>query len=520
MARDNFSAKVIERLRSRVAHRCSNPDCRVVTIAPDSSPDGTVNIGVAAHIHAASPGGPRYCALMTKHERTAIGNGIWLCAGCAIKIDRDVLLHTPETLRQWKQQAEAQAMFQIGKALPREEDARDQVYMALARHPIAFAPTAIQNVHAASSQVLENLDPRFHVETSYVNCTTHFTLRAKEHVPLSLKVDGAAKERWKSQISALLDHGETARLSTEGVKLLGSPLFESVLNPEKLTGGQITFEPQSTKTVAKLSLIDEQIHQRTPLDDITGLISFGRKSLTFKGTGYSDLLALTINVPTPRESVIDAGFTIETDLERWVGGNVQTLPYFDKLADLYRRIGQGWTIEVQLEIEGSSLLRGRIKLDETNSFLAITHNILEYTNRARKLAARLKKNIIFQLTPPFTAEDHQILAETVTILDGKETLGAEHVNNITCSLTATNGCENIHSLIKQDTPSVVAIVQPIIEPIIVFGQAVNLPELKTTLNGVKAKILDNLTEIKEGDAVRIEWVPSENFSLERHFEGL
>ena len=58
-SRDNFRAPVIKTLRERVATRCSNPNCRVATFAP-SGEDGVSNIGIAAHIHAASKGGPRY----------------------------------------------------------------------------------------------------------------------------------------------------------------------------------------------------------------------------------------------------------------------------------------------------------------------------------------------------------------------------------------------------------------------------------------------------------------------------
>lgn len=53
LARDNFSKAIIETLKARVAHRCSNPDCRVPTSAPSSN-DKVNSIGIAAHICAAS----------------------------------------------------------------------------------------------------------------------------------------------------------------------------------------------------------------------------------------------------------------------------------------------------------------------------------------------------------------------------------------------------------------------------------------------------------------------------------
>ena len=119
MARDNFTKGDIERLRLRVAHRCSNPDCRVPTVAPGSLSDAVTSIGVAAHVHAASPGGPRYVLEMSRQTRSSIDNAIWLCSGCSIKIDRDVVEYSAETLREWKASAEDQARRDARRASAR-----------------------------------------------------------------------------------------------------------------------------------------------------------------------------------------------------------------------------------------------------------------------------------------------------------------------------------------------------------------------------------------------------------------
>jgi ribosomal protein L37AE/L43A len=49
------------------------------------------NIGVAAHISGAAPGGPRYDASMSSEARKSINNGIWLCANCARLVDGDAV---------------------------------------------------------------------------------------------------------------------------------------------------------------------------------------------------------------------------------------------------------------------------------------------------------------------------------------------------------------------------------------------------------------------------------------------
>ncbi len=60
MARDDFSKGVRDKAAARVGLRCSNPNCQKLTSGPAVDPARAINIGEAAHITAASPGGPRY----------------------------------------------------------------------------------------------------------------------------------------------------------------------------------------------------------------------------------------------------------------------------------------------------------------------------------------------------------------------------------------------------------------------------------------------------------------------------
>lgn len=104
--RDNFSSKTVQILAQRVNGICSK--CFVGTTGPSS--DGKViNNGVAAHICAAAPGGPRYDPNMTKEERSSQDNGIWLCSNCSKIIDRDPKRYTVEILKEMKKNAEERA---------------------------------------------------------------------------------------------------------------------------------------------------------------------------------------------------------------------------------------------------------------------------------------------------------------------------------------------------------------------------------------------------------------------------
>ena len=96
-------------LTQRAAGRCSNPECGAVTSGPGLDPDSVVNVGVAAHITAASPGGPRYDPALTSAERIAALNGIWLCQTCSKLVDTDTARYTADVLQQWKTRAEGRA---------------------------------------------------------------------------------------------------------------------------------------------------------------------------------------------------------------------------------------------------------------------------------------------------------------------------------------------------------------------------------------------------------------------------
>ena len=111
--RDDFKLPIARGLAQRVGYRCSNPDCRRDTSGPASTGGNAVNIGVAAHITAASSGGPRFDPHLSSAQRSAIDNGIWLCQFCAKLIDSDETRFTKRVLIDWKASAELQAKLRL-----------------------------------------------------------------------------------------------------------------------------------------------------------------------------------------------------------------------------------------------------------------------------------------------------------------------------------------------------------------------------------------------------------------------
>ena len=153
LQRDNFSEPTKRLLAQRVGYRCSNPQCRTLTIG-SSSTGGRVRLGVASHICAASRGGPRYDLTMTPALRAHANNGIWLCQQCGKLIDSDKM-YTPDMLHTWRRRSEAATVreMQTGKivipaeAVPMLED-MDGNAIALAQP--AADPALPARIHAAS----------------------------------------------------------------------------------------------------------------------------------------------------------------------------------------------------------------------------------------------------------------------------------------------------------------------------------------------------------------------------------
>lgn len=82
----------------------TNPTCRTLTLAGASTDKSkTTNIGIAAHITAASENGPRYDSKITSEQRKSIANAIFLSENCASLIDKNKGIDFPVAMLQgWK----------------------------------------------------------------------------------------------------------------------------------------------------------------------------------------------------------------------------------------------------------------------------------------------------------------------------------------------------------------------------------------------------------------------------------
>jgi hypothetical protein len=128
--RDDFTTRIKKRLAERVANHCSNPECQQTTSGPQEDPEKSINVGVAAHITAASENGPRFDPSLTPEQRQSIKNGIWLCQTCAKLIDNDQIRYNVDTIRKWKKITEENTSRKL-EAHGKDKEDPDEVFKEL-----------------------------------------------------------------------------------------------------------------------------------------------------------------------------------------------------------------------------------------------------------------------------------------------------------------------------------------------------------------------------------------------------
>ena len=504
MARDNFTQKVINDLRNRVGLRCSNPDCRVPTIAPSN------NIGQAAHICAASSGGPRYDKSMTTEERKSINNAIWLCANHATEIDRNPDAFPVELLYRWKQEAEELATKELGKKLPSDSDAIDMVSSALTGLPTTFLPTAISNIHLATKKSLEELDSRFLVTTSHINNLTSFEIQAKEKVVLSMNVHNAYAKEFNQKYRKLLEEGKDFKIDAMAINFKGSKLFEEI---DSYREGQFSLTTSKQKAIQKLWIMDKKTKSIESFDDIVGEIAFGSKFFRFEGTTFDGLVYF--NYQHSLDTRVNNGvINMGISFEKWNDIEINKLPYFRKIFLLFLKISQKWDMYTSLEIYGEKVFTSieiDINIDSMSCYL-------QYINRCRIIANYLNVKIPFVAEADYTREEHIELAKVANIIEKKEIL---YKNDLKCNphLTFKAG-QNISKtfMTEKEQSYEIKFVEVANTKIKIFNKYLSLPNKIIFYKSVCISFNKDVTLITEGEEIKAELIPQEDFEYRIEFE--
>jgi hypothetical protein len=143
--RAEFLSSTVRHLARSVNYHCSI--CDAPTAGPASRGGKSYTLGDAAHIYAASPGGPRPGRHLSTKDLQDYKNGIWLCVVCAREVDQNRYAWPPQRLRRTKKEAERRAADALkrsrnnGALLPRLE------------YPIRWEPPAPNEIKAGAENL-------------------------------------------------------------------------------------------------------------------------------------------------------------------------------------------------------------------------------------------------------------------------------------------------------------------------------------------------------------------------------
>lgn len=236
--RDDFSAEVKRTIAARVGNHCSNPGCDKQTSGPQIDPTKALNVGVAAHITAASAGGPRYDPLLTSEERRDAKNAIWLCQNCAKLVDNDPIRFSVGELRGWKEQAEATALLRVTRS----------------KEPAAPSPKDLPAADPDLKRFLEYLRGRPKAQRQEEK-EGRFQKRYDQKLDGRLEISLRVKNNWDSEESTILKETFTE-------KATGGEAVEVITRIFNERGRLlIVGNPGSGKTVLLLKLAINLLHR-------------------------------------------------------------------------------------------------------------------------------------------------------------------------------------------------------------------------------------------------------------------
>lgn len=507
MPRDDFPKTTINLLRKRAAGHCSNPDCQVATEGPGKDPDVAITTGIAAHIKAASPGGPRYDPGMTKAQRQSHENGIWLCAGCATRIDRDVSGHPVDLLIGWRSQAEDWACSQINRRPAREKDAVALLAGALSGSPASLSPTAIKNVHLATSQALERLDTRFHVTSTFDGEATKFTLNVKEPVDIRFNVPIADSPEWNKQLSALREYGEVATLPIASVTVLGSPLIQAVLDDGARSGGKLRFSPPSHLMSVTLIARDSEGRSKRLVRGKGELVA-GLSTMTFRASLFDGIVSFSLK-RSLAPGAAEGTFTLGTDLLGWGGQDVRDLSELDEFNEFADGLSSAHEVDAQLHKGGSMIFGGVMKTRDFDLPGDGIQAFLRHTLAVREIAIGLGTCIRVALGPCSKSESAKV-KEVADIVSGRRVLVASDLSSNPRCAVEIDDQSAFNQLVNTNQPVTIRYVAQESSRLRVFDQDVELPPLEVTLESTRANVI-GATPTERGKLVDIEWLQEPGF---------
>ncbi|MBI1891717.1 MAG: hypothetical protein HYS18_13785 [Burkholderiales bacterium] len=510
--RDNFSPKITKELERRVNGRCSNPTHRVPTSGPSSKVESSNSIGIAAHITAASPGGPRYDASLTQEERKHINNAIWLCSNCATLIDKDPKTYPVELLQQWKKSAELEAQEEMGQ-IPVSRKTHEQLQaLVFGDLPFKRAPDAVSNIcHLVASKYKE-LDPRFDVEIGYQDGKTICTFSATEPVSFAANIANEFALEFREKFNDLISHGKDLEIDAKAITLTGSKLFE-------LTNNQATKFVLSTNlrknAVTKIEVLDDEGILEFSLDDVLGELVGGKKSVTFSGSTYQGLIAIEFTYEFGESSSENCTISTEIDFSSWNTKTLLTLPYFEKIYKYYDALFHGKSIGLRLEIDGEKVISGNGADFADEDHVGRVYSLLRYIRNVRAILKFIGTDVPYAENIRLSLNDVEDVEYFYNLLIEHKQMRGEQLGTVSFTVIPHIGevvQSSIMSLMSGEA-NAIRIEQSFGQPLNLYGTKITLPRIAISYSRMRAQDPINLTQVIPGEAISMKLIPLEDCAM-------
>lgn len=437
--RHDFPESVKRKLRENVANLCSNPDCRALTAAAKTNDDALCNIGVAAHICAAAPGGPRYKPDQCESERKSYENGIWLCTTCSRLIDVDETAYTEKLLLNWKHIALDYARRSLGKQLlPKDEIDRrafDKAISHIAGNDFGFLSSAPSKVVAFIDDKLSQLDSRFSVQTDVIGGVVNSRIKAvSSDASFNLSMSKNEGLTFEKKLNYMAETGEPVRISTESFKVTGSKLFEELLNP--IQEGELILQPAAKKVIIDVYAMSDR--EKVFLGSFKGKQMILRGGVKFEALAFNKLLSINAFFKVTSKESLVATVTFNIDTSIWDGKDIKKLPFFNKLLMAKDILLSGGGLTIGVDFNGEHTTEA-LALDfqnkELSDYFKSFGEILKIVDCCKALSSRysLKDSTFgdFHLSQV----EYQNLVSMYDLLLADEIISGEDIEPITIPVT-------------------------------------------------------------------------------------
>lgn len=395
LKRHDFPRKTILLLKNRAGDVCCKPDCRVHTAGSSSLNEKAVSIGVAAHICAASPGGPRYDPSMSEEQRTSYDNGIWLCQTCSRLIDVDEGRFSVELLQTWKREAEEYSLKRVGQKSITEHERDKEVRAAYGQGVLeqatgsVIAGDSISKVIKGYEKNLSELDERFLITVDKASAShTIHRIEAKPGYNPTINLLVRNTDSMDS-LRRLQEFGESVQLDGDSFKFEGSKLFDILPHGR----GYLSISGKHEKIETYILFRSDSSGDDYELACFDSNMTVGSKGVSINGSGLSGLFTLKATATQDEGTRLNANYSIEP----WLGKRLDKLAYFPKLlkAKTFLEKHPDARLAIEFHYQGQPIIFDSIKYNHT-AFKEGFIEIISIIYYCRTIAENFPGSLIFK----------------------------------------------------------------------------------------------------------------------------